>query len=71
MIRVGMRLPEPFHISGGPIVAFVMMLAYMAVIMVWLLVVAAVYLGLGIAHLVEMGISARHQRQAARQAVER
>jgi hypothetical protein len=62
MIRVGMRLPGPFRISGGPIVTLFVILGYVCVVMLWVTITAAVYLGLGIAYLVEMAISARRQR---------
>ncbi|MFI6404896.1 hypothetical protein [Streptomyces sp. NPDC050548] len=62
MIRVGMRLPGPFRISGGPIVTLFVLLGYVCVVMLWVTITAAVYLGLGIAHLVEMAISAQRRR---------
>ncbi|MDC2961433.1 hypothetical protein [Streptomyces gilvifuscus] len=71
MIRIGRRLRGPFHISGGPIVAFFVLLLYAGVVVVWVIIGAAAYLGLGIAYLVETSINERRQRQAARLAVER
>ncbi|MDV9172736.1 hypothetical protein R6V09_21815 [Streptomyces sp. W16] len=71
MIRVGLRLPGPFHISGGPIIALFVMLTYVGMIMLWIAIAAAVYigLGLGLAYAVTSGHTAwrkRHPRSQVR-----
>ncbi|MER6130277.1 hypothetical protein ABT173_48615 [Streptomyces sp. NPDC001795] len=64
MIRVGMRLPGPFRVSGGPIAAFFALFLYVCVVMVWVTVIAAVFLAAGIAYVATAGRIAWRRRHA-------